>query len=392
MPDAEMGSVHMEKERTLMGDAPRLLTVVGPALAAAVGAQMLFPGVGSFTLRFHGLFIWAAVILVALAVPFWASAGFELVRAWRKKALATRGAFGLCRHPIFAAWIWFVLPVIAFLADSWYFLAVDAVFVAASIAGARREEAQLAEEFGDRYADYRSRTRSLVPFPRLRPVGLRRYLSGVSGVAATIVYVVLVTVFVAVPLVRQLGTNGAERAMVLPGDELAPSPEQSYTQAISIKAPPDRIWPWLVQVGYRRAGWYNVDAINRMAAPDYFIDGNGSSSRIHPELQGLKVGDSISIAPALSFELVSLEPERQFTMASSPAPGISESDPGYMKAVWSFYLLPSGQSTRLMVRYRTRMSGGFFQNFWIYFFNDIGGAMLQQPAMLYGVKVRAERM
>ncbi|WP_455381387.1 hypothetical protein [Salinispira pacifica] len=382
----------MEKTRTLLGDAPRLLTVVGPALIAATAAQILFPDFGSFTLRFRGPFVWAAIVLIALAVPFWISAAVELLKAWKTKKLAVRGAFGLCRHPIFAAWIWFVLPVLAFLLDSWYFLAADIVFVIAAVGGARREEAQLQAEFGGEYAEYRGRVRALVPIPRFRPFALRRYLKAAAGLAVGAVYVLLVTALLAVPVARRLGTSGAERTMQLPGDELAPSPEQGYTQAISINAPPEKVWPWLVQVGFRRAGWYNIDGINRMASPDYFIDGDGSSNRIHPELQDLKVGDSIGIAPGLSFRVVAIEPNRYFTMATEPAPGVSDSDPGYMKSVWTFYLSPSGGSTRLIVRYRTELAGGFFSNFWIYFFNDIGGAMLQQPAMLYGVKTRAERM
>lgn len=373
----------MEKRRTLMGDAPRLLTAAGPALIIAAAAAILFPEFGSFTLRFRGPFVWAAVVLIALAVPFWVSAAFELLRAWNSNALAVRGAFGLCRHPIFAAWIWFVLPIVALLFDSWYFLAADIVFAFASVGGARREEEQLAAEFGEEYTAYRRRTRALVPVPRLRPVTLRRFLKGAAGIAAVGAYVLLVTALLAVPLARRLGTSGIERTMQLPGDELAPFPEQSYTQAISIKAAPQMVWPWLVQVGYRRAGWYNIDAINRMAAPDYFIDGDGSSNRIHPELQDLKVGDSIDIAPGLSYRVTSLEPNQYFTMIT---------DSGSMKAVWTFYLLPAGESTRLVVRYRTELTGGFFENFWIYFFNDIGGAMLQQPAMLHGVKMRAERM
>ncbi len=41
---------------------------------------------------------------------------------------------------------------------------------------------------------------------------------------------------------------------------------------------------------------------------------------------------------------------------------------------------------------QNEINGGFFKNFWVYFFNDIGGALLQQPAMLHGVKIRAEGM
>ncbi|HUX12371.1 MAG TPA: isoprenylcysteine carboxylmethyltransferase family protein [Spirochaetia bacterium] len=381
------------KPRTLFGDAPRLLLIVSPAMIAAVGAFLLFPSPGSFTLRYRGIFVWAAIVLIALAVPFWVSAAFELVRAWRNRRLATRGAFGLSRHPIFAVWIWFVLPVTAFLADSWYFLAADLVFLVASIASARTEEAELRKEFGQQYDDYLLRVRSLVLIPRLRPLTGARLLKGLGIVAAIGIYTLAVTIVFVVPAVRTLGATATEAAMRLPGDELAPDPQILYTQAITIQAPPRQVWPWLVQVGYRRAGWYNIDSINRMADPGYFIDGDRSSTRVHPELQNLRVGDTVGLAPGLEFAVAAVDPDRSFTIAKGPNPGVSRTDPGYMNAVWTFALYPIGSSaTRVIVRYRTELNGGFFRNFWVYFFNDIGGALLQQPAMLHGVQIRAQRM
>ena len=157
----------MESKRTLMGEAPRLLIIVAPALAAAIAAELLFPATGSYTLWFRGLFVVAAIVLAVTGVAFWVSAAVELVRAWNGKKLATRGAYALCRHPIFAAWIWFVLPVVSFLADSWYFLAADVVFVIASLAAAPREERDLVAEFGSEYEEYRKRVRSITPIPRI---------------------------------------------------------------------------------------------------------------------------------------------------------------------------------------------------------------------------------
>jgi len=157
----------MEGKRTLLGEAPRLLIVVGPALVLAIAAALLFPAVGSYTLWFRGLFVVVAIVLSVIGVAFWISAAIELVRAWKEKKLATGGAYALCRHPIFAVWIWFVLPVLSFLADSWYFLAADVVFVIASLAAAPREERDLLAEFGSEYEDYRRRVRAITSIPRM---------------------------------------------------------------------------------------------------------------------------------------------------------------------------------------------------------------------------------
>ena len=49
----------------------------------------------------------------------------------------------------------------------------------------------------------------------------------------------------------------AERAMPLPGDDLVPAPVVQTTHAVTIGAPPDQVWPWLVQTGQGRAGFYS---------------------------------------------------------------------------------------------------------------------------------------
>ena len=110
------------------------------------------------------------------------------------------------------------------------------------------------------------------------------------------------------------------------GDEAVLRPRYRYTQAVTIRAPAEEVWEWLVQVGYRRAGWYNIDAVNRLAAPDYFIDGRGSSTRIHPELQDLKVGDSIFLVPALGMQVTALEPGRLLVLVGDPAHPESENN------------------------------------------------------------------
>ena len=75
----------------------------------------------------------------------------------------------------------------------------------------------------------------------------------------------------------------------LPGDELIPSPKKIITHAITIKAPSEVIWPWLVQLGADRAGWYSYDRIDN--------GGMRSAKKIIPELQSIKVGDIMPAIP-----------------------------------------------------------------------------------------------
>ncbi len=71
-----------------------------------------------------------------------------------------------------------------------------------------------------------------------------------------------VTAVILNPLLRpwysRWGATEAETGRSIPGDGMVPHPRIESTRAITIKAPPDKIWPWLVQIGWKRAGWYKL--------------------------------------------------------------------------------------------------------------------------------------
>ena len=77
----------------------------------------------------------------------------------------------------------------------------------------------------------------------------------------------------------QWGATDQELAMALPGDEMVQRPHFNFTRAVTIQARPEEIWPWLVQIGYGRAGWYSYDLLDNLGRP--------SAERIIPELQQL---------------------------------------------------------------------------------------------------------
>jgi hypothetical protein len=83
---------------------------------------------------------------------------------------------------------------------------------------------------------------------------------------------------------------------VLPGDELTPKPRVKSTRAITIEAPPERVWPWIVQMGIERAGFYTHDWFERLLFHARYVEGRHSATRIHPEPQELEVGDLIPYA------------------------------------------------------------------------------------------------
>jgi hypothetical protein len=93
---------------------------------------------------------------------------------------------------------------------------------------------------------------------------------------------------------RTAGSTRAERRRPLPGDELVGSPIWVTNHAITIPAPPGQVWPWLVQMGWHRGGFYTAEWVDRLLFPANWP----SATELVPELQRpLSVGDQIPDGP-----------------------------------------------------------------------------------------------
>lgn len=137
------------------------------------------------------------------------------------------------------------------------------------------------------------------------------------------------------PTMLRWGTEGDEATEPLPGDEQVPNPRFESTRAISIDAPPERVWPWIVQMGIYRAGFYTHDRVERLMFHARYVDGKHSATRIHPELQDLKVGDLVPYGGGVYARVSELEPNR------------------HLVAGETFVLRPlPGDRTRFLIRYR----------------------------------------
>lgn len=378
---------HADVRPSILGDAPRLLLSLGPVVVVAIVLSAVFPGSFRFLGRYWGVGVVAGIELLAVGLVFWVSATITLVRAYRTDTLATGGAFSLCRHPIYAWWVFLVLPGVGLLTNSYLFL-VAAIIVGLLLRPTMaKEETYMAARYRDGYDDYAKTVRALIPLPRLLPLTFRRYAGFGAMVVAVGAFMAAIFFIVGLPVLSGLGATHAERNAEIAGDRYIASPRQGYTQAYSYDAPPDEIWPWLIQVGYRRAGWYNVDAINRLAVSDYFIEGKHSAWRIHPELQSIGIGDHIELVPGMAMVVTDMEPNRLFVLVGDPTDPHAETN-----AAWSYVLSPSEDGgTRMVVRFAAAFPGGLGSALLNGFVNVVGGAMIQQPAMLYGIERRADR-
>jgi hypothetical protein len=147
----------------------------------------------------------------------------------------------------------------------------------------------------------------------------------------------LLGVLVTYPASRRPVRPLADEAMrSLPGDELVADAKIRWNHAITIRAHPADIWPWLVQMGCRRAGWYSYDGLDNGGVP--------STERIVPELQRVQVGDILPMTPKAQdrFVVRVVKPDRALVLCD---------DAGQMS--WAFVLEPVDEtSTRLITRSR----------------------------------------
>jgi hypothetical protein len=204
-------------------------------------------------------------------------------------------------------------------------------------------------------------------------------LARIGGVLVVVVTVLGVIYAVAVrPWQLHRGATPEEVARPLPGDDRVPDPKFEYTQAVTIEAPPEEIWPWLVQIGYHRAGWYSHDWIHRLLGVAGSVDDpRRSADRIVPELQDLAVGDLIEIAPEMGFEVLELEPNRFLLTITEDGS-------------WVWVLDPvDADTTRLVTRMRGTWPPGLGNALLFGIPNELG-SLVMQPKTLRGIQQRAE--
>jgi hypothetical protein len=192
-------------------------------------------------------------------------------------------------------------------------------------------------------------------------------------VPAIVFFLFLIYFFIVRPWHLRWGTTDEELRLPMPGDSVVSQPDYDATRGISIRAKPDVVWKWIVQIGSNRAGWYSFD----------WIDNGGvkSSMEILPEFQKIQIGMFIPFTPDQKNGMwVSEFKPNEFVLWHDKQ--------GKATCLW--YLYPTVEGCRLLTKQRTKYVWKGVKTIY-YLLYDVGD-MVMMSQCLKGIKSRAEAM
>ncbi len=210
------------------------------------------------------------------------------------------------------------------------------------------------------------------------PHRARRFFAGLG----LVLLVLVVGLFIANRLIPTWGSTPAEQAQALPGDDLFTQPVLVWNHAITIHAAPEQVWPWLIQMGDTRGGYYSYRYIEQAITAMAGVDVRGyypNSNTVHPDWQSPAVGQGM-----LMDVLVLRDYQEGRYMVAGPKPGQEQAG-----LLWIWAIAPQADgTTRLLVHMRIQIPGMSGNKL-------VGAAMnlatfMMERKMMDGIKLHAE--
>ena len=192
------------------------------------------------------------------------------------------------------------------------------------------------------------------------------------------------------------GATDAEVQGPQPGDNLVEHPRQITTRSITINASAADVWPWLVQIGQGRGGFYSYDWLENLMGLDIH-----SADRILTEFQNLKAGDILPNEPETPDEgvtVAAIEPARALVLRGTIIPEhpmkdypiqYDDSMPWWMDWTWAFILDPIDENTTRLIA-RLRGGGKGLRTMLASYLLMEPSHFIMERKMLLGIKQRAE--
>jgi hypothetical protein len=196
------------------------------------------------------------------------------------------------------------------------------------------------------------------------------------------------------PWHRAWGASDVELRSTLRGDGIIPRPTAETTRGITIDTPPKYIWPWLLQLGQGRGGFYSYDWLENVAGLDIH-----SADEILPQFQSLVVGDDIPFGNGVGIPVVRLEHERTLVLGASidlatglPFESTGAAPERFFSMTWAFILKPVHETaTRLVARFRIEQRPQGLASATYPLLIEIPHFVMERK-MLLGIRERSERL
>jgi len=211
----------------------------------------------------------------------------------------------------------------------------------------------------------------------MKPNSMMRIAGALTaGVGALSAYL-----FVVRPWHLRWGATDEELGEALPGDELVPNAELIATHSITIDAPVGDVWPWLVQIGQTRGGFYSYTSLENLVGCHM-----RNAIEINPQWQTLNVGDPVWLHPkAPPLPVAIVEPFLALVLGG-------QAEAGKQSGTWGFYLKEiDSETTRLIIRARWERNEGLLNWLGEYFVLEPAHFIMERKMML-GIKQRAESL
>lgn len=197
--------------------------------------------------------------------------------------------------------------------------------------------------------------------------------------------VIAVTLLVAAGLARRRqlrwGATVAETRRTLTGDDRLADPDLVSTRAITIRAGVEQVWPWVVQLGQGRGGFYSYDGLENLVGCDIH-----SADAVNPDWQHLAVGDPVRLAPDFALTAAAVDAPRTLVLQGGLLPGLVTAPYDF---TWTFDLSPvSAGETRVLIRERYS-----YRQWWSRLIIEPVSVIsfVMSHRMLNGLRDRAER-
>jgi hypothetical protein len=173
------------------------------------------------------------------------------------------------------------------------------------------------------------------------------------------------------PWQRTWGATAEEVLRGMPGDEIVANPTFNATRAVEIRARPEEVWPWIVQIGFRKAGFYSHDWLDNDRIP--------SAEEIILRFQNLRVGDTIPLSQTAEARIEILEPNEFMLLV------VESESAGHETWTWAWGLYRAEpNTTRLVTRLRVELDSSF-SNLYLDAFE-----IVMMSKCLRGIKGRVE--